>query len=403
MFYFRANNTKSMGWIKDKLINPIASKVSTGFQKLIGDPTTTKDASPIQNIFSKAIAPIQNIAQRVIAPIQNKVDTIKDKYNREGEVQDYATKAGQAVTDYQSGTEKTLGTYGTAISDALAKYQTGTNEALGGYKSETENALGNYNIGTDVAQSGFKTGAQESIADTLGKQTGLVDSATQELTDLFQKEYGQNYLERPEVQNAIRKQQEQFREGLQQFKGNAITGGGTIESQLAASKGLGKNQSDFLADLVSEGATRKSGLQKDYLANKQNLALTKAGMIGQAGGQNLGVLSSLFGSEANQAGTGLNVGTNLAGTSLGIGSQALGTGLGVGANAAGAGLGVSSNAGNAALAAKLGISQNELASMLGIKNDRLAALSQGMNQITNTIRNPVSEEDLSQLMMLAGG
>ena len=102
----------------------------------------------------------------------------------------------------------------------------------------------------------------------------------------------ENYLQRSDSQNALRKQREILQDQYQRAKAMNVVAGGTDESlalqQAAANESLG----DTMADIASQASSYKEGVEDQYRAqdaalNQQLIGLeqAKAQNIAQAAGQ----------------------------------------------------------------------------------------------------------------------
>lgn len=108
----------------------------------------------------------------------------------------------------------------------------------------------------------------------------------------YDQKMAEDYTQRTDVQNVLRKQRELLQEQYQRARATNIVAGGTDESlalqQAAANDAMG----DTMADIAENAASYKEGVENQYLANdaalnQQQVAIEQgnAQSIAQAAGQ----------------------------------------------------------------------------------------------------------------------
>lgn len=120
----------------------------------------------------------------------------------------------------------------------------------------------------------------------------LIQNQRDENKKWYDQKMAEDYTQRTDVQNVLRKQRELLQEQYQRARATNIVAGGTDESlalqQAAANNAMG----DTMADIAENAASYKEGVEEQYRAqdaalNQQQAGIeqTKAQSIAQAAGQ----------------------------------------------------------------------------------------------------------------------
>lgn len=148
--------------------------------------------------------------------------------------------------------------------------------------------------------------------EELDKQNAIIDEQHAKNEAIFNKQYYQNITDRTEVQDMLRKLEENQR--TQQKRNDAQTAitGATPEAQLASQNSLNKSYADAIAGIARNASTLKDG----YLNNWQN-------QMNNYYAQRLGLSDKIAGSFTNES----NQWGNMASNAFSTGATMLGNGL----------------------------------------------------------------------------
>ena len=128
----------------------------------------------------------------------------------------------------------------------------------------------------------------------------------------YNQKMAEDYTQRTDVQNVLRKQRELLQEQYQRARATNIVAGGTDESlalqQAAANDAMG----DTMADIADNAASYKEGIEEQYrsqdaapkqqqIANEQNKAQTIANAAAQVGSAVSGLVTGGMDKPASEA------------------------------------------------------------------------------------------------------
>ena len=133
------------------------------------------------------------------------------------------------------------------------------------------------------------------------KAEKLLQNQRDENQKWYTQKMNEDYLQRSDVQNVLRKQRELLDEQYKRARATNIVAGGTDESlalqQQAANEALG----DTMADIAANASSYKEGIENQYRAqdaalNQQQIGIeqAKANSIAQAAGQVGSAVSGLM-------------------------------------------------------------------------------------------------------------
>lgn len=108
----------------------------------------------------------------------------------------------------------------------------------------------------------------------------------------YDQKMSEDYMQRADVQNVLRKQRELLDEQYQRARGINIVAGGTDASLALQQQAANKTMADTMADIAAGAEAYKEGIENQYRAqdaalNQQQIGVeqTKAQSIAQAAGQ----------------------------------------------------------------------------------------------------------------------
>lgn len=128
----------------------------------------------------------------------------------------------------------------------------------------------------------------------------------------YNQKMAEDYTQRTDVQNVLRKQRELLQEQYQRARATNIVAGGTDES-LALQQGAANDaMGDTMADIAANAASYKEGIEEQYrsqdaalnqqqIANEQNKAQTIANAAAQVGSAVSGLVTGGMDKPASEA------------------------------------------------------------------------------------------------------
>ena len=139
----------------------------------------------------------------------------------------------------------------------------------------------------------------------------LLQNQRDENQKWYDQKMSEDYSQRTDVQNVLRKQRELLNEQYQRARATNVVAGGTDESlalqQQAANDAMGDTMADIAAnaDTYKEGVenqfrTQDAALNQQQIANEQNRAQTIANAAGQVGSAVSGLMTGAVGEKVDE-------------------------------------------------------------------------------------------------------
>lgn len=142
----------------------------------------------------------------------------------------------------------------------------------------------------------------------------LIQNQRDENQKWYDQKMAEDYTQRTDVQNVLRKQRELLQEQYQRARATNLVAGGTDESlalqQAAANNAMG----DTMADIAANAASYKEGVENQYRAKNAELNQQQIG-VEQAKAQSIATAAGQVGSAVSGLMTGA-VGNKTSATSL---------------------------------------------------------------------------------------
>ena len=124
------------------------------------------------------------------------------------------------------------------------------------------------------------------------KANDLIQSERDANRKWYEKEMAQDYTQRADMQNVLRKQKELLNEQLQRSRAMNVVAGGTDEALALQQQAANKTVGDTYSNIAAQSANYKEGVEnqfraKDSQLNQQQVAIhqNQAAQIAQAAGQ----------------------------------------------------------------------------------------------------------------------
>ena len=117
----------------------------------------------------------------------------------------------------------------------------------------------------------------------------------------YDQKMAEDYMQRSDVQNVLRKQRELLQEQYKRARATNIVAGGTDESLALQQQAANQAMGDTMANIAAQASSYKEGIENQYLENKAALAekeianeQAKAQSIATAAGQVGSAVSGLM-------------------------------------------------------------------------------------------------------------
>lgn len=176
-----------------------------------------------------------------------------------------------------------------------------------------------YNKVKNIYMVGAIIGAAAQTASAIGgaiassaankKAREMIGTLKQEKQKWYDQQMAQDYTQRSDAQNILRKQRELLQEQYQRSRATNLVAGGTDESLALQQASANNTMGDTMADIASQASSYKEGVEQQYRADmdaiaQQEIALQqqKAQNIASAAGQMGSAVSGLVSGGMNKAG-----------------------------------------------------------------------------------------------------
>lgn len=168
-----------------------------------------------------------------------------------------------------------------------------------------------YNKVKNIYMVGAIIGAAAQTASAIGgaiassvankKAREMIGTLRQEKQKWYDQQMAQDYTQRLDVQNILRKQRELLQEQYQRSRATNLVAGGTDESLALQQASANNTMGDTMADIASQASSYKEGVEQQHRADmdaiaQQEIALQqqKAQNIASAAGQMGSAVSGLM-------------------------------------------------------------------------------------------------------------
>ena len=129
----------------------------------------------------------------------------------------------------------------------------------------------------------------------------LIQAQRDENKKWYDQKMNEDYTQRTDAQNVLRKQRELLQEQYQRARATNVVAGGTDESLALQQAQANETMGDTMADIAGQAAAYKEGVEQQYRAkddalNQQQIQVeqNKANSIAQAAGQMGSAVSGLM-------------------------------------------------------------------------------------------------------------
>lgn len=134
----------------------------------------------------------------------------------------------------------------------------------------------------------------------------MIQNQRDENQKWYDQKMAEDYMQRSDVQNVLRKQRELLSEQYQRARATNVVAGGTDESLALQQQAANDAMGDTMADIAANADTYKEGVENQYrtqdaalnqqqIANEQNRAQTIANAAGQVGSAVSGLMAGGMG------------------------------------------------------------------------------------------------------------
>ena len=120
----------------------------------------------------------------------------------------------------------------------------------------------------------------------------MIQNQRSENRKWYEQKMAEDYMQRSDVQNVLRKQRELLNEQYQRARATNIVAGGTDESLALQQQAANDSMGDTMANIAANAASYKEGVENQYRAqdaalNQQQIGIEQANAqaIAQAAGQ----------------------------------------------------------------------------------------------------------------------
>lgn len=141
------------------------------------------------------------------------------------------------------------------------------------------------------------------------KARQMIQNQRDENQKWYDQKMAEDYTQRPDAQNILRKQRELLQDQYQRARATNIVAGGTDESLALQQAAANETMGDTMAEIASQASAYKEGVEEQYRAkddayNQQQIAmeLKKAEQIAKAAGQMGSAVSGLISGISGAAG-----------------------------------------------------------------------------------------------------
>lgn len=143
------------------------------------------------------------------------------------------------------------------------------------------------------------------------KARQMIQNQRDENQKWYDQKMAEDYTQRPDAQNILRKQRELLQDQYQRARATNIVAGGTDESLALQQAAANETMGDTMAEIASQASAYKEGVEEQYRANDAALNQQMVGVeqgqanaIAQAAGQMGSAVSGLVtGGVAEKAGS----------------------------------------------------------------------------------------------------
>lgn len=128
----------------------------------------------------------------------------------------------------------------------------------------------------------------------------MIQNQRDENQKWYEQKMAEDYTQRPDAQNILRKQRELLQDQYQRARATNIVAGGTDESLALQQAAANETMGDTMAEIASQASAYKEGVEEQYRANDAALNQQMVGVeqgqanaIAQAAGQMGSAVSGL--------------------------------------------------------------------------------------------------------------
>lgn len=132
------------------------------------------------------------------------------------------------------------------------------------------------------------------------KARQMIQNQRDENQKWYEQKMAEDYTQRPDAQNILRKQRELLQDQYQRARATNIVAGGTDESLALQQAAANETMGDTMAEIASQASAYKEGVEEQYRANDAALNQQMVGVeqgqanaIAQAAGQMGSAVSGL--------------------------------------------------------------------------------------------------------------
>ena len=136
----------------------------------------------------------------------------------------------------------------------------------------------------------------------------LLQNQREENKKWYDQKMNEDYMQRSDVQNVLRKQRELLSEQYQRARATNIVGGGTDESLALQQQAANQAMGDTMANIAAQSSSYKEGVENQYraqdaalnqqqIANEQAKAQSIAAAAGQVGSAVSGLMTGIDGAK----------------------------------------------------------------------------------------------------------
>ncbi len=144
------------------------------------------------------------------------------------------------------------------------------------------------------------------------KAQQMIQNQRDENKRWYDQKMAEDYMQRADVQNILRKQRELLQDQYQRARARNIVTGGTDESLVLQQESINDAMADTAAEIAAQSSSYKEGIENQYraqdaalnqqqIANEQQKAASIAAAAGQVGSAVSGLVSGLDKSSSSAA------------------------------------------------------------------------------------------------------
>ena len=179
------------------------------------------------------------------------------------------------------------------------------------YNKEKHNIMVGAIIGAAAQVGSSILGAIKS-SQANKKAQQMIQNQRDENKRWYDQKMAEDYMQRADVQNILRKQRELLQDQYQRARARNIVTGGTDESLVLQQESINDAMADTAAEIAAQSSSYKEGIENQYraqdaalnqqqIANEQQKAASIAAAAGQVGSAVSGLVSGLDKSSSSAA------------------------------------------------------------------------------------------------------